>query len=109
MTETYADLEARHDGPIPRDEMLRARGLAPVLLGARGAARFFRERVEDATAALRGWEGSTRTDVDVALEVLQRRIDLAVMVEAYRRAQARVRLLENPTTAGLADIFGALK
>ena len=108
MNDTYADLERRFGGFIPQDLKDRADGLEPALLEARGRVRFFRARLVNALEALCSWQGSTRTDVDVGAQIAARQRDYLDMLEAFKRAHAHLRLVRDPTTAGLASLLGSL-
>mgnify|MGYP001579453188 CR=1 FL=1 len=108
MRDTYTDLERRFDGFIPQDEIDRADGLDPALIEARGRVRFWRERLANALDALRSWQASTRTDVDVTAQIAARRRDYLSALGSFKRAAARLRLLRHPETAGIASLLGSL-
>ena len=105
---TLSDLHRRYDGAIPQDLKDRADGLEPALLEARGRVRFFRARLVNALEALCSWQGSTRTDVDVGAQIAARQRDYLAMLEAFKRAAAHLRLLQDPETAGVASVLGSL-
>lgn len=52
MRDPLADMQRRYDGPIPADELERAKGGDPVLSQARGDVRFWRDRVRHAKEAV---------------------------------------------------------
>lgn len=106
---TYRELEFRYDGPIPRDEIDRANGLDPALMEAMGAVKFWRERVENAEATFRG---TARKLIPMALaeEAHARSArNLTEAQAAFARAEARLRVLENPETAATRAVLDAIE
>ena len=94
---TYADLERRYDGFISQDDKDRVAGLDPDLMRAHGAVRFWRERLRNAVEAYQGTPDDTR------------RNNYLAMLEAFKRAHAHRRLVENHATAGMHSIIGGLR
>lgn len=52
MTSDLTDLHRRYDGPVPADERERAMGGDPAMSEARGAVRFWQDRVQHAKEAI---------------------------------------------------------
>ena len=96
---TLSELELLTDGPISREDRMRADGVDPVLSDSRGAVRFWRDQLEKAKEAYRACTDPRR---HLSLQATEDHARAGL-----KRAEERLRVLEGPVAFG-RDVFGGL-